>query len=225
MPSRTRSTTIADRRRPATGRVGNARRRRRRSACPDVNLAVIADTDTSLKVRSDAKYAGRHCRTKLDYVNPWGAYCGSRSPCETRASPRPSVLQAASRNSGVRPGDELLAVSPKQPRRRRERCRPGLLLPDKRGHEAVCGSDTCASTNAGLHYRAVDEPARRQNRASLLARSERSGRCRTLRRSRPRCRFHEASAVTSGTDVGPESTALGRRAPGAGPYRAISLGR
>ena len=70
MPSRTRSTTIADRRRPATGRVGNARRRRRRSARPDVNLAVIADTDTSLKVCSDAKYAGRHCRTKLDYVNP-----------------------------------------------------------------------------------------------------------------------------------------------------------
>ena len=54
MPSRTSSTTIADRPPTGTGSLGNARRRLRRSACPDVNLAVFADTDTSLKVYSDA---------------------------------------------------------------------------------------------------------------------------------------------------------------------------
>lgn len=38
-----------------------------------------------------------------------------------------------SETRGVRPRDGLLAVGPKQPRRRRERCCPGLLLPDVSG--------------------------------------------------------------------------------------------
>ena len=56
--------------------------------------------------------------------------------------------------------------------------------------------------------------ARRQNRASVLARSLlTAGRCRSLTRSLPRCRTHESWAVSPEMNGGPETSALDRRAP------------